>query len=294
MGDTKNTSFYEPLVSYHGNMTMEELEKLALQLRRDIIDTINFAGTRSGHVGGELSVADIMAVLYGAILRIDPERPDWEDRDIMILSKGHNSAAQYAALAFRNVISKETLLNEMNKSDSLLQEHASICVPGIEAPTGALGMGLAAGAGMAWAAKKQAKDTKVYVVLGDGECTEGQVWESALFGNAYDLDNLVAIVDYNKYVITGDIEDIIQIGSFKDKWESFGWDVSVIDGHNIGEIYSALKKVGDSGYAPGKPRAIIADTVKGHPISFMLEDPVTYHSAHLTDKIYKKCMEELA
>lgn len=294
MTKTLNKSYYEPLVEYHEGMNTKELEQLALQLRRDVADLINFAGTRSGHVGGEYSVADVMAALYGKYMRIDPKKLDSEDRDIMILSKGHNSGVQYAALAFRDIITKQTLLNEMNKSDSILQEHGCTTIPGIEAPTGALGMGLSAGAGMAWAAKNNGKDNNVYVVLGDGECTEGQVWEAAMFGNAYDLDNLVAIVDYNQHVITGDIEDIIQIGSFADKWKSFGWDVQEIDGHNMEEIVAALDNTKDKNYAPGKPRAVIAKTIKGYPISFMMDDPVTYHSAHFTDEIYKKCMEELA
>ena len=289
-----NQSYYEPIVTYHENMTQEELKKLALQLRRDVADLINFAGTRSGHVGGEYSIADIMAALYGRYLRLDPKNLMWEDRDIMILSKGHNSGVQYAALAFRNIISRETLLNEMNKSDSILQEHSCPTIPGIEAPTGALGMGLSAGAGMAWAAKKDGKDNRVYVVCGDGECTEGQIWEAALFGNGYGLDNLTVIVDFNQYVITGNIEDIIHVGSFAEKFKAFGWDVQVIDGHNMEEIVDALDKTRDLNYAPGKPRAIIAKTIKGYPISFMMDDPITYHSAHFNEEIYKKVMEELA
>ena len=293
MEKKRNTSMYAPLVEWHEGMTIEELKQLALQFRRDIVDTINFAGTRSGHIGGEMSIADVMAVLYGSILRLNPDDPKDPDRDLMIMSKGHNSVAQYVALAFRNIITRDTLFNEMNKSTSLLQEHATVKIPGIEAPTGALGMGLAAGAGMAWAAKSQGKDNRVYVVLGDGECTEGQIWESALFGNAYSLDNLTAIIDFNQYVITGNIEDIIHIGSFADKFKAFGWDTVVINGHDMEEILTALKNAADASYAPGKPRAIIANTVKGYPISFLMEDPITFHSAHLNDESYKKCMEEL-
>lgn len=289
-----NSSYYEPLVAYHPEMTTEELKLLALQLRRDIIDIAQYSGTRSGHVGGEMSVADIMAVLYGSVLRLDPQNPLWEERDRMILSKGHNSAAQYAALAFRGIIPREMLFNEMNTIQGILQEHSNMEIPGIEAPTGSLGMGLAAGAGMAWAAKKDGKDYRTYVVLGDGECTEGQVWESAMFAHAYGLDNLVAIVDYNKYIITGNIESIIHIEPFTDKWKAFGWDVSVIDGHDIGVIETVLKQAADPAYAPQKPRAIIANTIKGYPISFMMEDPINFHSAHMTDEYYKICMEELA
>ena len=289
-----NRSYYEPLVHYHENMSVEELKSLALQLRRDTTDLTNFAGTRSGHLGGEFSIADVMAALYGRYIRLDPKNLRDPDRDIMILSKGHNSGVQYAALAFRDVISRETLLNEMNKSTSLLQEHSCPSIPGIEAPTGSLGMGLSAGAGMAWAQKKDGRDSHVFVVLGDGECTEGQVWEAALFANGYKLDNLTAIVDFNHYVITGNIEDIIHVGSFADKFASFGFDVQTVDGHNMEEIVAALDKTQDKNYAPGKPRAIIANTIKGYPISFMVEDPITYHSAKLNDEKYQKIMEELA
>ena len=257
-------------------------------------DLINFAGTRSGHVGGEFSIADVMAALYGRYLRLKPDEPQWEGRDIMLLSKGHNSGVQYAALAFRGIISRDTLFNEMNKSTSLLQEHACTSIPGIEDPTGALGMGLSAGAGMAWAVKNDKKDNRVFVVLGDGECTEGQIWEAAMFANNYNLDNLTAVVDYNQYVITGNIQDIIHAGSFADKFKAFGWDVQVVDGHNMEEITRALDHALDLSYAPGRPRAIIANTVKGYPVSFMVKDPITYHSAHFNDEIYKKVMEELA
>lgn len=285
---------YNPIIEYHENLSVDELKIVALQLRRDVANLINNAGNRAGHVGGEFSIADVMAALYGKYLRLDPENLIWEDRDLMILSKGHNSGIQYAGLAFRNIIPRETLFNEMNKSTSLLQEHSCPSIPGIEAPTGALGMGLSAGAGMAWAAKRDGRDNRVYVVLGDGECTEGQVWEAALFGTGYSLDNLTAIVDFNKYVITGNIEDIIHVGSFAEKFEAFGWDVQEIDGHNMEEIVKALDNTRDLSYAPGKPRAIIANTIKGYPISFMMEDPVTYHSAHFNDEIYRKVMEELA
>lgn len=289
-----NKSYYEPLIEYKEDLSVDDLKRVALQLRRDVADLINNAGNRAGHVGGEYSIADVMAALYGKYLRLDPDNLLWEDRDIMILSKGHNSGVQYAGLTFRNIISRETLLNEMNKSTSILQEHSCPSIPGIEAPTGALGMGLSAGAGMAWAAKKDGRENHVYVVLGDGECTEGQVWEAALFGTGYNLDNLTAIVDFNKYVITGNIQDIIQVGSFAEKFKAFGWDVQEIDGHNMEEIVKSLDNTRDLNYAPGKPRAIIANTIKGYPISFMMEDPVTYHSAHFDDEVYKKVMEELA
>lgn len=289
-----NKSYYEPLIQYRDDLSVDDLKKVALQLRRDVADLINYAGNRAGHVGGEYSIADVMAALYGRYLRLDPDNLQWEDRDIMILSKGHNSGVQYAGLAFRNIISRETLLNEMNKSTSILQEHSCPSIPGIEAPTGALGMGLSAGAGMAWAAKRDNRDNRVYVVLGDGECTEGQVWEAALFGAGYNLDNLTAVVDFNKYVITGNIQDIIHVGSFVEKFKAFGWDVQEIDGHNMEEIVEAFDHTCDLNYASGKPRAIIANTIKGYPISFMMEDPITYHSAHFNDEIYKKVMEELA
>ena len=293
MSNIPNTSLYPPLVEYHDSLTIEELKNLALQIRRDVIDIAEHSGTRSGHLGGEMSVADILAVLYGSFVRLDPNNPHWEGRDIVILSKGHNSAAQYAALAFRGVLDRKLLFNDMNKADCILQEHSNTDIPGIEAPTGSLGMGLAAGAGFAWAFKQQNKNNKVYVILGDGECTEGQVWEAALFANAHGLDNLIAIVDYNKYIITGNIEETMRMEPMAGKWSAFGWDTVSVDGHSVEELKGSLERAVENKESPGKPKMIVANTLKGYPISFMMDDPLTFHSAHLTDETYKRSMEEL-
>lgn len=292
-----NKSNIPIISSFKENMMEEDLRKLALQLRRDIIELTRFSGTHSSHVGGELSAADIIAVLYGKILKLNPKKPLWEERDRLIVSKGHCSALQYAAMAWRGFIKRETLWNEFNRIDGKLEEHANLELPGIEAPTGSLGMGLSNGCGMAWAAKFKYKHKitpyKIYVILGDGECTEGQTWESIMFASQHNLDNLIAIVDYNKYIISASTYEVMDLEPFKDKWEAFGWYVERIDGHNVSKILSSLERAKKYETAKGTPRVIIADTKKGMPISFMMNDAINWHAGHLDDELYKKCMEEL-
>ncbi|HZG58105.1 transketolase [Paenibacillus sp.] len=288
-----------PVVSaYKPGMTPAELERAALQFRRDIIELTWRSGTHSSHVGGELSLAEVMAVLYGSILRLDPLNPDWEGRDRFILSKGHASAVQYAAMAWRGFFHRDRLWNEFNRLGGKLQEHANMELPGIEAPTGSLGMGLSNGCGMAWAAKRKGHgdgtQSKVYVVLGDGECTEGQVWEAAMCASQFRLDNLVAIVDYNKYIISGSTAEVSDLEPFAEKWESFGWRVTVVqDGHHIPSLLQALEA--ESGPVPssGKPSVVIAHTTKGKGISFMEKDAVKWHAGHLDEQLYHLCLKEL-
>ncbi|HZG76498.1 MAG TPA: transketolase [Paenibacillus sp.] len=288
-----------PVVSvYEKEMGIVELERAALQFRRDIIELTWFSGTQSSHVGGELSLAEIMAVLYGRVLALNPADPDWEERDRFILSKGHASAVQYVAMAWRGFFERERLWNEFNRFGGKLQEHANMELAGIEAPTGSLGMGLSNGCGMAWAAKARHQGKtppyRVYVLLGDGECTEGQTWESIMCASQFQLDNLIAIVDYNKYIISGATRDVSDLEPFADKWERFGWHVQVVeDGHHVPSLIQALETARTAASAPGKPRVVIAHTVKGKGISFMERDAVKWHAGHLDEQLYETCMKEL-
>jgi len=288
----------QPVISKYKEILSDgELLNFALQLRRDVIELTWFSGTKSSHVGGELSAADILAVLYGRILKLDPLLPESEERDRFILSKGHCSGLLYAAMAWRGFFERDRLWNEFNRIGGKLQEHANMELEGIEAPTGSLGMGLSNGAGMAWAAKIKYKHKippyRVYVMLGDGECTEGQIWESAMLGSQYKLDNLIAIVDYNKYIISASTYEVMDLEPFEEKWKSFNWHVQRIDGHNLHQIQDAVEKAQKYETAPGRPRVIIADTIKGQPISFMMKDAINWHAGHLDEKLYKTCMEEL-
>ncbi len=293
----KNKSVIPVISTYKKEMSISDIRDLALQLRRDVVEITYFSGTKSSHIGGELSAADIIAVLYGSILNVDPKNPEWEDRDIFIMSKGHCSALQYAAMVWREYFGREVLWNEFNRINGRLQEHANMELPGIEAPTGSLGMGLCNGCGYAWTSRLKNKNkippNFVYVLLGDGECTEGQTWEGAMLGAQQKLSNLIAIVDYNKYIISASTYDVMDLEPFEKKWESFGWHTQRIDGHDIAAIKGALEKAKKHETAPGKPRVIIADTIKGKPISFMMKDAINWHAGHLDEALYKKCMKEL-
>jgi transketolase len=287
-----------PVISrYKENVSYQDIEDLALQLRRDVIEITNFSGTRTSHVGGELSSADIVAVLYSRFLKLKPDDPEWEMRDRFILSKGHCSALLYAAMAWRGFFPRERLWNEFNRVGGKMQEHCNMLLPGVEAPTGSLGMGLSDGCGMAWAAQHKFKHKvppyHVYVLLGDGECTEGATWEGVMLAPQLGLSNLTAIVDYNKYIISATTYEVMDLEPFTDRWASFGWHVQRIDGHDIRVISDALEKARRYETAPGKPRVIIADTKKGWPIKFMMDDAINWHAGHLNDELYAACMKEL-
>ncbi len=290
----KNVSSTPVVSTYKQDMSIEDLEKLALQLRRDTIELTYYSGTKSSHTGGELSSADIMAVLYGYALNLKPEEPEWNGRDVFVMSKGHCSGVMYAAMAWRGYFKRDALWNEFNQAHGLLQEHCNLHLPGVEASTGSLGMGLANGCGYAWAMKHDGQDERrSYVLLGDGECTEGQIWESMGLATQQKLDNLIAIVDYNKYVISNTIAEVMDLEPFEARWRDFGWHVQRIDGHGIPAIKGAIDIARSVGTAPGKPRVIICDTIKGKGISFMEEDAIHWHAGHLDDEIFAKCMGEL-
>jgi transketolase len=229
---------------------------------------------RSSHVGSGLSCADILAVLYADVMAVDPARPDWPDRDRFIMSKGHAGAALYAVLAERGFFDP-TMLTQHYRNGSLLSGHVShVGIPGIELSTGSLGHGLSVAVGMAWRARQRAADWRTFVLLGDGECDEGSIWEAALFGAHHGLSNLVAIVDYNQLQSLTTTQLTLGLEPFADKWEAFGWEVLPVDGHDHDQLAAALD--GPRPSVPGRPRCVLANTTKGKGVSFM-ENQVLWH-----------------
>ncbi|MFR5274071.1 transketolase [Intestinibacter bartlettii] len=245
-------------------------EQLAWKIKRHGIEMTHISG--GSHIGSVLSVSDIIGVLYADIMNYDCKNPKWDKRDRIILSKGHAGAAIYAALAECGFFDVEELKTHY-ADGSRLSGHVSHKIAGIDFSTGSLGHGLSAGAGMAMAAKRDKKDHRVFVVLGDGECDEGSVWEAALFANHYRLDNLVAIIDHNHMQSLDYCDNTIELSPFADKWKAFGWNVIEIDGHNHEELRNALK---DTYNENNKPTVVIANTIKGKGISFM-ENNILWH-----------------
>ena len=245
-------------------------EQLAWKIKRHGIEMTHISG--GSHIGSVLSVSDIIGVLYADIMNYDCKNPKWDKRDRIILSKGHAGAAIYAALAECGFFDVEELKTHY-ADGSRLSGHVSHKIAGIDFSTGSLGHGLSAGAGMAMAAKRDKKDHRVFVVLGDGECDEGSVWEAALFANHYRLDNLVAIIDHNHMQSLDYCDNTIELSPFADKWKAFGWNVIEIDGHTHEEIRNALK---DTHNENNKPTVVIANTIKGKGISFM-ENNILWH-----------------
>lgn len=264
-----------------------ELNEIAKKIRILIIEMLTEAG--SGHPGGSLSVTDIVTALYFKIMKHDPKNPRLSDRDRFILSKGHCVPAQYAALALCGYFDKELLMT-LRKFNSPLQGHPDMTrTVGLEISSGSLGQGLSVGGGMAIAGKYDQKDYRVYVIMGDGEIQEGQIWEAAMSAAHYKLDNLCAFVDYNKLQVDGKVEDIMNINSVIDKWKAFGWHSIEINGHNMEEIINACK---EAKRTKNKPTAIIAHTTKGKGVSFM-EGVVGYHGVAPTKEECKKALKEL-
>jgi len=251
---------------------IEELKAKARQVRIDIIKMLSKAG--SGHPGGALSAAELMTALYFDQLRHNPKEPDWEDRDRVIFSKGHSCPLLYACLAESGYFPKEELLT-LRRFGSRLQGHPGKDkgLPGLEVSTGSLGQGLSIGVGMALAGKLSKKDFHVYVLLGDGECNCGQIWEAAMSAGHYKLNNLCAIVDYNGLQIDGSTEEVMGLEPFVKKWRDFRWETIEIDGHDFKEILSAYQRAKDNKVTP---TVIIAHTIKGKGISFM-ENKVDWH-----------------
>lgn len=256
-------------------------------IRKDILEMIYSAG--SGHPGGSLSIADVITVLYFHEMKIDPAHPKWPDRDRFILSKGHTCPAWYSCLAERGFFPVESL-STLRSIDSMLQGHPDMKkTPGIDFTTGSLGQGLSAGVGMALSSKMDAMSNRVYVVLGDGELNEGQVWEAVMLAAKYQLDNLVAIVDYNKLQLDGTTEEIMPLEPLSLKWKAFNWEVVSINGHDIPSILQALET---AHHTKGKPTCIIAHTIKGKGISFM-ENQLDWHGKAPDKEQLDKALDEI-
>jgi transketolase len=242
---------------------------------------------RSSHVGSALSCADLLAVLYTGILDVDPAHPDRPGRDRFIMSKGHAGAALYAVLAERGFFDTR-LLTQHYRNGSFLSGHVShVGIPGVELSTGSLGHGLPVGAGLAWQARRTNASWRTFVLLGDGECDEGSVWEAAMFAAHHRLANLVAIVDWNGLQSMGTTEETLALEPFADKWRSFGWEIEEIDGHDHPAIRRALET------APDGPRVVLAHTVKGKGVSFM-ENQVLWHYRPPSDGELATAMREVA
>jgi len=233
-------------------------------------------------------MADLLAVLYTCILRVDPSQPQWPDRDRLIVSKGHAAAAVWAVLAERGFFPMGWL-DSFYQDGSHLAGHVTSGVPGIEVSAGSLGHGLSVGCGMALAGRRSHTRYRVFVLLGDGECDEGSVWEAAMFAPHHKLDNLVAIVDYNKIQSFGTVEEVLNLEPLAGKWESFGWAVREIDGHDVNQIESVLASVP---FEEGRPSCIIADTIKGKGVSFM-ENLLAYHYKPPDDRQLRQALSEL-
>ena len=266
---------------------VEELEKMARQVRKGIIEAVY--SNQSGHPGGSLSVADILTVLYFKEMNIDEKNPNWDDRDRLVLSKGHCSPALYSCLANRGFFPVEDLKTFRN-INSYLQGHPDKNkVPGVDMTTGSLGQGLSSANGMAIAGKMDGKNYRVYCILGDGEIEEGQIWEAAMAANKYKLDNLCVIVDNNNLQIDGTIEEVMSSYPIDEKFRSFGFEIIKIDGHDITEIIKAFDVAKN---VKGKPTCIIAKTIKGKGISFM-ENQVGWHGKAPNEEQYIQALQEL-
>lgn len=266
---------------------IKELSLKSAEIKLGALEAVYSAS--SGHPGGSLSISDILAYLYFEELRVDVKNPKWEDRDRLVLSKGHTSPGLYAALAAKGFIPKEDL-KTFRQVDSYLQGHPDMKhTPGVDMTSGSLGLGISAACGMALAGKINKKDYRVYAILGDGECEEGQVWEAAMFAAHKKLDNLCIFVDFNGLQIDGPIVDVVDPTPIDKKFEAFRWNVIVINGHDFNEIDAAVKAAKE---CKGKPTAIIAKCVKGKGVSFM-EGKSAWHGKAIDDESFAKAMEEL-
>ncbi len=266
-------------------MKSRQLQKIAKELRRDIVKMVY--ASKSGHLGCSLGIVDILTVLYFHALRIDPFRPNWLNRDKFILSKGHGVSALYATLAKRGFFDKK-LLDTYMQNGSYLAGHVTRGVlPGIEATAGALGHGLSVGIGMALAIKKEQLNSRIFVLVGDGESQEGSVWEGILFAGHHKINNLILVIDYNNLQILGKNSDIVDLMPLSDKLTSFRWDVKTVDGNNIQELISVFELKNNA-----KPLAIIAKTTKGKGVSF-IENKVEWHTLTPSTEQFTNAITEL-
>lgn len=263
------------------------LKDNALKIRRHIIRMITEA--KSGHPGGSLSAVEILTALYFKVMRIKPEDPHWADRDRFVLSKGHAAPVLYSALAEKGFFPVEEL-NRLRKTGAMLQGHPDMKgIPGVDMSTGSLGQGLSAANGMAIAGKLDKKDYRVYVIIGDGELEEGQVWEAAMASAHYKLDNLTAFIDHNKLQIDGPVDKVMSPEPVADKFRAFGWNVITVDGHDFKQIIEAVET---SKTVKGKPTVIVAETIKGKGVSFM-ENEAGWHGSAPSAEQCEKALSEL-
>jgi transketolase len=266
---------------------LKELKEHAWQIRRDIIDTTVWAG--GAHIGGGMSMVEMMTILYFKYLNIDPARPDWEDRDRLVLSKGHGGVGYAPVLANRGYFSKDEL-KEFNHFKSPFGMHLDGCkVKGVDVSTGSLGHGLSISVGLALGARLQKKSWRTYCIMGDGECNEGTVWEAAMAAAHFKLTNLTAFVDRNKLMIDGTTAEVMNIEPFADKWKAFGWIVREIDGHSFQELADAIDY---SQGEQGAPVLILANTVKGKGVDFM-ENEVKWHYGSIDSTLADKARKSV-
>lgn len=264
-----------------------ELQAVAHQLRCNVLEMIGIG--KAGHWGGSSSLAETLAVLYFHAMRVDRADPKNPERDRLLLSKGHAALIQYAALCELGYFPRQEL-KRVKSLDGLLQGHPDLTVPGIEAVTGSLGQGLSLGVGMALALRLDRNPARVFVIMGDGEQSEGQLWEAAMAASNFKLDNLTAFLDWNKIQATGRTEDIFSIPALDAKWRAFGWDVLTVDGHDVAAIAGGIEQ---ARAVRGRPALVILDTVKGKGVSFA-EDVATYHNGIFDETRFTQAMQELA
>jgi transketolase len=267
--------------------SLEDLQAIAKRVRREIVEMTGAA--KSGHPGGSLSAVEVVVTLYFDVMRHDPANPKWPERDRFILSKGHAAPVLYAALAEAGYTPLDQL-NTLRKLGSIYQGHPDVrFLPALDASTGSLGQGVSLALGMGVAARLDNSPSRVYVMLGDGEVQEGQIWEGAMFASYHKVDNIVAIVDYNKIQLDGFLKDIMDVEPLAEKWRAFGWHTLELDGHDIPALQAAFA---EASATKGKPTAIVAHTVKGKGVSFMENNP-KYHGVAPTPAEVALALQEL-
>ena len=266
--------------------SLKEMNIFAAQIRKAALRAMN--AFHGGHVGGSMSMSDLMAALYGEVMKVDPKNPQWEERDWLVVSKGHCGPAVYGTLALMGYFPEDEL-DTLNKEGTRLPSHCDRNrTPGIDMTTGSLGQGVSAAVGIAWGMQYQKKPNYVYTILGDGECDEGQVWEAALFAATKKLGHLIGFVDYNKKQLDGYTKDICDLGDLRQKFEDFGWHSQEVDGHDIPAIVAAIeeaKKVAD------KPSMIVLNTIKGKDCCFA--DTFYNHFVRFPEEDYEAAIKEL-
>ncbi|MCI8307286.1 MAG: transketolase [Lachnospiraceae bacterium] len=269
-------------------MNNTEISLFANDIRRNVVYAIGKKG--GGHIGGSLSICDLIAVLYGDVMKYDSKNPDWEERDYIVCSKGHAAPALYSALALKGFFPPEWL-DELNRPGTNLPGHSDRKVPGIDATTGSLGQGLSIACGIAHGLKVQGRGQNVFCITGDGENDEGQIWEAAAYAANYNLDNLIMFLDWNKKQIDGRNEEVMQLGDLVMKYHAFGWNSRKVNGHDIEEIRQNIYKALE--VKNGRPTMLLLDTVKGAGIS-CIEKIENNHCIGLPENLMKECLDELS